>query len=327
MKRIIILFIVVNSLQAQNNDFSFDPARSVFRDTIKCAIGSNIRMDDIFVNLSSVDSINVALFSTSKKWLGNIEYSDSLTPLNPHTLLIRFNYIQNTDSVHYLVIYVRARDYFSHKIYTGYDYWIVKPKYPILSPLLEPIYYCESKASFSFATLGLDEDTLYSYQIIDSMSNKPVASGDESTIIFDDFLSDTSFFNKTISIKGFYNGSLFKYKHNSQAERIDSSVWRTHISGPQEENLVARSRIRNVDGTDYLFFEFYYDIAGKIIVPVLNKFSVKISGLKDEIEAEPVGDNKIKINLPIESIPPQTDFIVNIEDNYLTASKILSFPD
>jgi|WetSurMetagenome_2_1015567.scaffolds.fasta_scaffold54975_2 hypothetical protein len=261
MKKIfLVLFISAFVIQAQDKTFSFKTENSFFHDNIDCFIGSKIRLDDIFVNLNSVEKIEAGLFTLSGKFIKSIDYKDSLTGRSPRTLLVKINYKLDYDSTCYLVIKVNARDYFSKILYTGYDHWIIRPKYPLLTPILMDTLYCGRKFSFSFASLGQDEDTLYSYEIIDDSTNNKVIEGKGSLIVLDSLMNTQTLFKHKINIKGLYAGKSFNYKYTSKTDKINLSEWNTVIRGPRPPDLKYESIVKEYEGENALYVPFVYKV-------------------------------------------------------------------
>jgi hypothetical protein len=328
-KFMVILFYLVGSIQAQDIP-SFDPqnTRNLLIDSLECVIGSNLKLTDQFANVSKY-KISVETYSSwgsSVKFKREIDYTYSF---KNSLLIVRINYSHDTDSINYLVVNGDLWDDFGNH-YNSTDYWKIKPTYPILTPIIDSVYYCGSKASFNFGALGLDNDTLYSYEVIDNSMNK-IADGKGSMVVLDGLMNDESLFRKTITIKGLYTNSTFKYKYSSIDENIYDSEWKTIILGPQPVDLEKDYKwIEESEGSK-LCLMFHYKVGNRLYIPDI-QFDYRVYNVNSEKDiskrdVELIADKEwaiMKIKNIDRSLP--INLTVKFNDQYNEIIKDFSIP-
>jgi hypothetical protein len=248
MKKIItVFFTCIVLLQAKDNSFKFDPTKSYLWGSLECVIGDSLKLIDrsLNIHIKKDPNIRIGLFSNSNKFIVELkrdtDYSYTLEkdPVyrDQRLVNIKLNYywnVQYSDSIYNLVIRINKSDRDNFPIEFT-DYWPIKPKYPTLTPLIDSVYYYSEQATFNFAALGLDNTSRYSYEVI---GGNDTIRGEGSTISLDNLTNDMSLLNKELTIRGLYNGSVFKYSDNGN---IKPSEWPIKILPPGEDVLAIRT--------------------------------------------------------------------------------------
>jgi hypothetical protein len=323
MKKFLIILIVLTSIMnftlGQDSDFE----RLVI-DTSECVIGSNLNLninyDWAHMNLPA-QKILLELLSGQYKSLGSLDDGDfyyccpgEWTGLPFRVAIFKIKSRWNTqysDSIYHLRV-INSIPNIVGQYGERIRNWVIKLKYPILNPILDDTVYCGSKVSFSFAALGLDEDSLYSYEVTDSVGNPISYRYNGFMVTLDSLLNDSTLFNKTVMIKGFYDDSIFKYKHSSLEDIAYKSEWGLKISGPKEGDLRYIQRWVTEGDVDKLIFNFWYDVGKKNYYPRINPREAYSMPSKKELKINPISDSAIKV----EYISGDSRVVLSFKDQY-----------
>jgi hypothetical protein len=291
----IILITLTNFTICQNN------IRIVQMDDIECYYGDTVKITSKFINVRSgtLPSITAKLRSDDGDVPLKYEYKLVNDPLGDRqTLLVSCGFLcdthfNNSDYNVEIAVFNLTDPYDGHSNHS--EIRVIKPKYPILTPLLDSIYYAEQKAKFSFAALGLDNDTLYSYEINDAQTGQVIKKEvGKPMVILDDLLNNENYFNHDINIVARYSGSTFNYKTSSSAERVDTSIWRSTLKGPGQDQLKFKEPyIIEEDGQKYFCYDFYYKVGEKVYEPQFQNVKVRV---RDRLIDYKIKSNSIRFS-------------------------------
>ena len=288
-----ILLIILNITKAQNR---------IVVDSIKYVIGNSLKLSteyiqvynsgnmNVRINILKGDESEVTLTPGNYRIIYTRDGVLGITGLPKRRAILKIDYDLGFDIIDSSVYYLKIKANVPFSLDGGtevYDsYWLIKPKYPVLTPILMDTLYCGNNASFNFAALGLDEDTLYSYEIIDDSTGQ-IINGRGSVVVLDSLINNKLHFNHSLSIKGFYRYEPFKYKYTSKEDRIIPSEWNTRILGPQPRHLEPPViEYREEDGDKILYLSFKYKVGDKEYPSIINgneKYSVYNETLKREL--------------------------------------------
>jgi len=270
MKKILLFIFFSCLIYSQEKENS---SENNFISDVDYCIGSIIEINDYLNNLISIDPVEVSIKTSSDKLIYGNNIQVSLERSSRAKIKIPINFLDN-DEICILYAKISCRDIKGNSREINHK-WKIKPKYPILTPILYDTLYCGTRASFSFAALGLDEDSLYSYQIIDENGNL-IADGNKHIVVLDNLLNDESYFKKELTIKGFYHGNEFRYKNSSKENIVGNSEWKVKIVGPGREHLACVPSFKKYDGEDALYLPFTYKVGERPYIPNINENLISV---------------------------------------------------
>ena len=271
MKKFLLLFAFVSSLIFSQEKENF--SENGFINEVDYFIGSVIEINDYLNNLTSIAPVEVRIKTISDKLIYNKNIPISLEKSSRAKIKIPV-YFSDNDEVCTLFARISCHDIKGNAREINHK-WKIKPKYPILTPIVYDTLYCGTRASFSFAALGLDEDSLYTYQIIDETGNV-IADSNKHVVVLDKLLNEETYFKKELTIKGFYNGNSFRYKYSSKENIVGNSDWKVKIVGPGREHLICSPTFKDYDGVDALYLPFTYKVGERPYIPEINENLISV---------------------------------------------------
>lgn len=157
-------------------------------------------------------------------------------------------------------------------------------------------YYPTEKATFSFATIEYQDNSLYSYEILDEAGGILV-SGKGPVVSLDSIINVQDYVGRQFTVVGKYDGKEFDYTVVGNNSEIKKSKWTFNIALPSIDSFVIWKDLGNdkIDKTKEVYITAYNDLEIRFLYVYLgtaedgNLIAIqpRITGLR--IEAEPNG--------------------------------------